>query len=238
MAGHSKWANIKHRKGAQDASRAKEFQKLAKEIYVAAKTGDPSPDMNPLLRLAITKAKAANMPNEKINNALAKATGKNNTENYDNLIYEGYGPAGVAMMVDCLTDNKNRTASMVRAAFTKYGGNLGTDGSVSYLFVRRGLMVLETNFSEDKIIESAIEAGAIDVNYDQDVTEIITTDKDFMTVKDNLEKAGINQYLVAEITYIPNTYLDLKPEDISKAMSLIEALEDIEDVNNVYYNIK
>lgn len=238
MAGHSKWANIKHRKGAQDASRAKEFQKLAKEIYVAAKTGDPSPDMNPLLRLAITKAKAANMPNDKINNAVAKATGKNNGENYEPLIYEGYGPSGVAIMVDCLTDNKNRTASAVRAAFNKYGGNLGTDGSVSYMFERKGLLVLETNLTEDEIIELAINAGADDVVYDQEQVEITTTDKDFMAVKDNLEQASINQFLVAEITYIPNNYVDLDPENTDKVMKLIDALEDLDDVNNVYYNTK
>lgn len=238
MAGHSKWANIKHRKGAQDASRAKEFQKLAKEIYVAAKTGDPSPDMNPLLRLAITKAKAANMPNDKINNALVKAAGKNDTENYEPLVYEGYGPSGVAIMVDCLTDNKNRTASAVRAAFNKYGGNLGTDGSVAYMFERKGLIILETILSEDEIIELAINAGADDVTYNEDQVEIITTDKDFMAVKDNLEQAGIEQFLVAEITYIPNIHVELDQDNNDKVMKLIDALEDLEDVNNVYYNIK
>lgn len=237
MAGHSKWANIKHRKGAQDATRAKEFQKLAKEIYVAAKGGDPNPDMNPLLRLAINKAKAANMPNDKINNAVNKATGKNATEDYEQIIYEGYGPSGIAIMVDCLTDNRNRTASAVRSTFTKCGGNLGTDGSVSYLFKRVGLIIIETSLSEDEILEIALEAGAADVKYYADRVEIITEDKDLTTVQAQLEQNNIKEFLVAEVTYLPDNYLSLNEEETAKIEKLLEMLEDLDDVNNVYHNL-
>jgi len=237
MAGHSKWANIKHRKGAQDATRAKEFQKLAKEIYVAAKGGDPNPDMNPLLRLAINKAKAANMPNDKINNAVNKATGKNATEDYEQIIYEGYGPSGIAIMVDCLTDNRNRTASAVRSTFTKCGGNLGTDGSVSYLFKRVGLIIIETSLSEDDILEIALESGAIDVKYYDDRVEIITEDKDLTTVQAQLEQNNIKEFLVAEVTYLPDNYLSLNKEETTKIEKLLEMLEDLDDVNNVYHNL-
>lgn len=237
MAGHSKWANIKHRKGAQDASRAKEFQKLAKEIYVAAKSGDPNPDMNPLLRLSINKAKAANMPNDKINNAINKAKGIGTAEDYEAIRYEGYGPAGVAIMVDCLTDNRNRTAAAVRSTFTKYGGNLGTDGSVSYMFKRVGLIIIETELSEDELLEIALDAGASDVKYYPDRAEIITEDKDLVDVQLNLENHNIKDFLVAEVTYLPDNYVTLNEEDTLKFEKLIMMLEDLDDVNNVYHNL-
>lgn len=238
MAGHSKWANIKHRKGAQDASRAKEFQKLAKEIYVAAKSGDKAPENNSLLRLVITKARAANMPNDKINNAIAKAAGSNNSESYEQIIYEGYGPGGVAVMVDCLTDNRNRTASAVRSTFNKYGGNLGTDGSVNYLFKRVGLLIVESNLPEDELLDKALTAGASDFKYYEDRVEIITEDKEFIKVKENLEQDGLTEFLVAEITYLPTSFQSLPQSDLERFDKLITVLEELDDVNNVYHNLE
>ena len=237
MAGHSKWSNIKHRKGRQDEARGKIFAKLAKEIYVAAKTGDPNPDMNPLLRLAITKAKAANMPNDKINNAVNKAANKNSGEDYEEIRYEGYGPFGIAIMVDCLTDNRNRTAASVRTNFKKNAGNLGTSGSVSYMFERKGVLVIETDLLEDEILELALTAGAEDIEFTKDSVTIFTTDKDFISVKEKLETAGIKEFLVAEVTYVPNNTMKLSDEDSRKVIKLIEELEDNEDVNNVYHNL-
>ena len=235
MAGHSKWSNIKHRKGRQDEVRSKTFQKLAKELHIAAKTGDPDPDTNPLLRLVITKAKAANMPNDKINHAINKAKNNNNDQNYVGVRYEGYGPGGVAIMLDCLTDNKNRTASQVRAAFNKYNGNLGTDGSVSYLFKRVGVLTLPLNFEEDKIIEQALTAGAIDITKTHDYYQIVTNDKDLLQVKQELEQNNIKDFKTAEITYLAINHININNEQINE---LISALTDIDDVNNVYHNLK
>ena len=169
MSGHSKWSTIKRKKGAIDAERSKIFQKLAKELYVAAKSGDPDPINNAQLRMVIEKAKASNMPKSNIESAIAKAMNKNNSENYEEVRYEGYGPAGIAIMVDCLTDNKNRTASFVRSTFTKKNGNLGTDGSVSYMFKRKGLIVLENVYEEDKFLEEVLNLPVLDVLYEDDI---------------------------------------------------------------------
>ena len=235
MSGHSKWSTIKRKKGAIDAERSKIFQKLAKELYVAAKSGDPDPINNAQLRMVIEKAKASNMPKSNIESAIAKAMNKNNSENYEEVRYEGYGPAGIAIMVDCLTDNKNRTASFVRSTFTKKNGNLGTDGSVSYMFKRKGLIVLENVYEENKFLEDALNLPVLDVLYDDDII-IYTKPEDFIMVKEELEKNGYDKFITSEVTFIPDNYIKLNEEEEEKALSLIETLEDIDDVQNVYHN--
>lgn len=235
MSGHSKWSTIKRKKGAIDAERSKIFQKLAKELYVAAKSGDPDPINNAQLRMVIEKAKASNMPKSNIESAIAKAMNKNNSENYEEVRYEGYGPAGIAIMVDCLTDNKNRTASFVRSTFTKKNGNLGTDGSVSYMFKRKGLIVLENVYEENKFLEDALNLPVLDVLYDDDII-IYTKPEDFIMVKEELEKNGYDKFITSEVTFIPDNYIKLNEEE--KVLSLIESLEEIEDVQNVYHNLE
>ena len=237
MSGHSKWSTIKRKKGAIDAERSKIFQKLAKELYVAAKSGDPDPINNAQLRMVIEKAKAGNMPKSNIESAIAKAMNKNNSENYEEVRYEGYGPAGIAIMVDCLTDNKNRTASFVRSTFTKKNGNLGTDGSVSYMFKRKGLIVLENVYEENKFLEDALNLPVLDVLYDDDII-IYTKPEDFIMVKEELEKNGYDKFITSEVTYIPDNYIKLNEEEEEKVLSLIESLEEIEDVQNVYHNLE
>ena len=237
MSGHSKWSTIKRKKGAIDAERSKIFQKLAKELYVAAKSGDPDPTNNAQLRMVIEKAKASNMPKSNIESAIAKAMNKNNSENYEEVRYEGYGPAGIAIMVDCLTDNKNRTASFVRSTFTKKNGNLGTDGSVSYMFKRKGLIVLENVYEEDKFLEDVLNLPVLDVLYDDDII-IYTKPEDFIMVKEELEKNGYDKFITSEVTFIPDNYIKLNEEEEEKVLSLIESLEDIEDVQNVYHNLE
>ena len=237
MSGHSKWSTIKRKKGAIDAERSKIFQKLAKELYVAAKSGDPDPINNAQLRMVIEKAKASNMPKSNIESAIAKAMNKNNSENYEEVRYEGYGPAGIAIMVDCLTDNKNRTASFVRSTFTKKNGNLGTDGSVSYMFKRKGLIVLENVYEENKFLEDALNLPVLDVLYDDDII-IYTKPEDFITVKEKLEKIGYDKFITSEVTFIPDNYIKLNDEEEEKVLSLIETLEDIDDVQNVYHNLE
>ena len=237
MSGHSKWSTIKRKKGAIDAERSKIFQKLAKELYVAAKSGDPDPTNNAQLRMVIEKAKASNMPKSNIESAIAKAMNKNNSENYEEVRYEGYGPAGIAIMVDCLTDNKNRTASFVRSTFTKKNGNLGTDGSVSYMFKRKGLIVLENVYEENKFLEDALNLPVLDVLYDDDII-IYTKPEDFIMVKEELEKNGYDKFITSEVTFIPDNYIKLNEEEEEKALSLIETLEDIDDVQNVYHNLE
>lgn len=237
MSGHSKWSTIKRKKGAIDAERSKIFQKLAKELYVAAKSGDPDPINNAQLRMVIEKAKASNMPKSNIESAIAKAMNKNNSENYEEVRYEGYGPAGIAIMVDCLTDNKNRTASFVRSTFTKKNGNLGTDGSVSYMFKRKGLIVLENVYEEDKFLEDVLNLPVLDVLYDDDII-IYTKPEDFIMVKEELEKNGYDKFITSEVTFIPDNYIKLNEEEEEKVLSLIESLEDIEDVQNVYHNLE
>ena len=238
MSGHSKWSNIKRRKGAVDAERSKIFQKLAKEIYVAAKMGDKDPANNANLRMVIEKAKAENMPKSNIQNAIDKASNKANEENYESVRYEGYGPSGVAIMIDCLTDNRNRTAGFVRSTLTKRGGNLGTDGSVSYMFERKGLIILNKVYDEDKLMEDVLNLDVIDFLSEEETYEIYTTVENFITVKDELEKLGYTDFLLSEVTNVANNYVSLDDEAKEKVLSLVESLEDIDDVQNVYHNME
>lgn len=239
MAGHSKWKNIQRRKNAQDTKRGKVFQKLAKELYVAAKSGGGDPDTNPALRLVVDKAKAANMPNDNIKRAIDKASGSQNAEHYEEIIYEGYGPGGAAVMVMCLTDNKNRTASNVRHAFTKNGGNLGETGCVSYLFDRKGYLAIARNefdeIDEEELLLQAIEAGAEDMETNDEAFEIYTEPEKFMTVKEKLEETGF-EFMTAEITMVPQTDASLTEEQEEKLENLIDMLEDDDDVQEVYHN--
>lgn len=238
MSGHSKWATIHRKKGLLDQARGKVFQKLAKEIMVAAKGGSPDPSQNAALRLAVDKAKAQNMPKDNIQKAIEKATGGADGANYENVRYEGYGHGGVAFMVDCLTDNRNRTASQVRAAFTKAGGNLGTDGSVSYMFERRGSIVIPGEYDEDTMMMTSLDAGALDFEKIEDTYSITTDANSFTAVKDALEEAGVKEFLECELTYIPNMEVELDEEGQEKVMKLVDALEDLDDVQDVYYNLK
>ena len=238
MSGHSKWATIHRKKGLLDAARGKVFQKLAKEIMVAAKGGSPDPNQNAQLRMAVDKAKAQNMPKDNIQKAIEKATGGSDGANYENVRYEGYGHGGVAFMVDCLTDNRNRTASQVRAAFTKAGGNLGTDGSVSYLFERRGSIVIPGEYDEDMMMMAALDAGALDFEKIEDTYVISTDASSFTAVKDAIEGAGAKEFLECELTYVPNMEVTLDNEGEEKVMRLVDALEDLDDVQDVYYNLK
>ena len=236
MSGHSKWSTIKRKKGAIDAARSKVFQKLAKELYVAAKSGDPDPANNASLRMVVEKAKAENMPKANIESAIAKAASKGASENYEAIRYEGYGPSGIAIIIDCLTDNKNRTAGFVRSTLTKRGGNLGTAGSVSYMFKRKGLIVLENVYNEDKIMEDVLDMDVLDIEIDDDITIYTEADK-FLEVKDGLDKLGYDKYIVSGVTFVPDNYIELDEEATEKVMSLIEALEDIDDVQAVYHNL-
>ena len=238
MSGHSKWATIHRKKGLIDAARGKVFQKLAKEIMVAAKGGSPDPSQNAALRLAVDKAKAQNMPKDNIQKAIEKATGLSDGANYENVRYEGYGHGGVAIMVDCLTDNRNRTASQVRSTFTKYGGNLGTDGSVSYIFERRGSIIIPGEYDEDEMMMASLDAGALDFEK-QDNNYLITTDQNsFTSVRDALENVGVKEFLECELTYVPNMEISQDEEGQEKIIKLIDALEDLDDVQDVYYNLK
>lgn len=238
MSGHSKWATIKRKKGLIDAERSKIFQKLAKEIYVAAKGGDKNPDNNPSLRMIIDKAKAENMPKDKIQAAIDKAHNMNDSTNYESVRYEGYGPNGVAVMVDCLTDNRNRTASMVRAAFTKRGGNLGTDGSVSYMFEKKGIIVLPKTYDEDEVMMIALNNDAIDFITEEDSYVIYTTFENFINMNKALEEAGIEEKIMNEVRFIPSMTVALDDEKKEKIYKLIDALEEIEDVQDVYHNLE
>lgn len=237
MSGHSKWSTIKRKKGAIDAERSKVFQKLSKELYVAAKSGDKDPMNNSSLRMVIEKAKAENMPKSNIESAITKASQKGNEENFDFIRYEGYGPGGMAIMIDCLTDNKNRTASYVRSSLTKRGGNLGTDGSVSYIFERKGIIILDKSYDEDKLMEDILELDILDFISNDDNYEIYTIPNNFLNIKDTLVKLGYNNFIMSEVTFIPNIYIDLDAETTEKAIALIEILEDIDDVQNVYHNL-
>ena len=238
MSGHSKWATIHRKKGLLDAARGKMFQKLTKEIMVAAKGGSPDPNQNAALRLAVDKAKAQNMPKDNIQKAIDKAVGSADAANYENLRYEGYGHGGVAFMVDCLTDNRNRTASAVRSAFTKAGGNLGTDGSVSYMFERRGSIVIPSDYDEEEMMMVALDAGALDFEKIEDSYVITTDQSSFTAVRDALEEAGVKEFLECELTYVPNMEVELDEEGQEKVMKLVDALEDLDDVQDVYYNLK
>ncbi len=236
MAGHSKFANIKHRKAAQDAKRGKIFTKLIREIVVATKMGGPDPDNNPRLRDAVSKALGANMKRDTVEKAIKRGAGAGDTENYNEVRYEGYGVAGVAVMVDCLTDNINRTVSEVRHAFSKCGGNLGTDGSVAYLFTKAGTLTYPAGSDEDAIMEAALEAGAEDVVTNDDGSiEVTTTPEAFTSVKEAMFAAGFETDM-ADITMNPSTSVELELEDAQKIMRLIDMLEDLDDVQNVYTN--
>ena len=238
MAGHSKWANIQHRKGRQDAKRGKVFTKLIKEITVAAKMGGGDPAMNPRLRLAVDKAKAESMPKDNIENAVKRGTGQLDGVNYEEIRYEGYGIGGVAVMVDCLTDNKTRTVADVRHAFSKHGGNMGTDGCVVFQFKHCGQIILEPGANEDAVMEAALEAGAEDVVTNDDGSiEVVTSPdaREFETVKKALEKAGLKPAL-AEITMKPESETELTGDDAVKMQKILEALEVLDDVQEVYTN--
>jgi YebC/PmpR family DNA-binding regulatory protein len=236
MAGHSKWANIKHRKAGQDAKRGKIFTKMLREITVAVKTSGSDPASNPSLRTAIDKALGANMRRDTIDNAIKKASGALEGVNYESIRYEGYGPGGTAVIVDCLTDNRNRTVGEVRYAFSKAGGNLGTDGSVAYLFKKQGILSYAPLVDEDALMEAALEAGAEDVNtYDDGAVDVITTPEDYLTVKDALVAAGFEPDN-AEVTMQASIMAELNVDDAEKMLRLIDRLEDLDDVQNVYSN--
>jgi YebC/PmpR family DNA-binding regulatory protein len=236
MAGHSKWANIQHRKGAQDKKRGKLFTKLIREITVAARAGGGDPDANPRLRLAIDKAKAQSMPKDNIERAVKRGSGQLDGDDYEEILYEGYGPGGVAVMVDCLTDNRNRTVADVRHAFTKFGGNLGADGSVAYLFNKVGLISYPSGVEEDTIMEAAIEAGAEDVIANDDGSvDVLTDPVDFEQVKTGLDAGGVASE-VAEVTMRASVAATLGEKEASSMMKLLEMLEDLDDVQQVYSN--
>lgn len=234
MAGHSKWANIQHRKGRQDARRGKIFTKLIKEVTVAARMGGGDVNFNPRLRMAIAQAKEENMPAENIDRAIKRGTGELEGVSYEEVRYEGYGVGGAAVMVDCLTDNRNRAVADVRHAFTKYGGNLGTDGSVAFMFKHCGSLVFAPGTSEEQVMEAALDAGAEDVVSDEDGSiEVITAPNDFAAVKEALEKAGLKA-MHAEVTMKPLNETELGGEDAIKMQKLLDALEDLDDVQEVY----
>ena len=236
MAGHSKWANIKHRKAAQDAKRGKLFTKLIRELVVAAKMGGGEQESNPRLRDAVSKALGANMTRDTIDRAIKRGSGDTDGENYEEIRYEGYGTNGVAVMVDCLTDNRNRTVAEVRHAFTKAGGNLGTDGSVAYLFSKIGLMSYSNECDEDTMMEAALEAGAEDiVTHDDGSIEVVTAAEEFTSVKEAMIAAG-HPPEMGEITMQPSMTVSLELDDAEKILRLVDNLEDLDDVQNVYSN--
>ena len=237
MSGHSKWATIHRKKGLIDAERGKVFQKLAKEIYVAARGTNGDIEMNPSLRAVVEKARSNNMPKDNIEKAIKKAVDKASGEDYEMIRYEGYAPHGIAIMIDCLTDNHNRSAMLVRSTLTKRGGNLGTDGSVSYMFARKGVIVLEKNLDFDKVMDIAINNDAMDVIDEEDVYTIYTDPKDFIKVKEAFEQEGITEFLTSEVTFVADNLIELSEEQQEKVMNLVTALEDIDDVQNVYHNM-
>jgi YebC/PmpR family DNA-binding regulatory protein len=236
MAGHSKWANIRFRKGAQDAKRGKIFTKLIREITIAARAGGGDLTSNPRLRLAIDKAKAQSMPKDNIDRAVKRGSGALDGDNYDEVRYEGYGPNGIAVMVDCLTDNRNRTVAEVRHAFSKFGGNLGADGSVGYLFAQAGSLNFGPGTDEDRIMEAAIDAGAIDVVTAGDGSiEVVTEPEDFEQVRDALRAAKLEPEH-AEVTMRPETRAPVDAESAETLIKLIDMLDDLDDVQQVYTN--
>jgi len=236
MAGHSKWANIQHRKNAQDAKRGKLFTRLIREITVAARMGEPDPAANPRLRLAVDKALAGNMTKDAIERAIKRGSGAQDGDNYEEVRYEGYGPGGVAVMVDCVTDNRNRTVAEVRHAFTKAGGNLGTDGSVAYQFTKSGILSYPPASDEDRIIEAALEAGAEDVLTNEDGSVDVLTEPDqFVDIREAMVSAGLEPEQ-AEVTMRAANSTPLELDDAEKMVRLLERLEDLDDVQDVYSN--
>jgi YebC/PmpR family DNA-binding regulatory protein len=236
MAGHSKWANIKRRKAAVDAKRSKVWTKVIKEIQVAARIGGGDPDGNPRLRLAMDKARAANVPKDSIKRAIDKATGAAGGDDWEEIVYEGYGPGGVAFVVECMTDNRNRTVSEIRHVFDRHGGQLGTSGSVSWMFNKRGLInILKEAATEEKLMEVALEAGAEDIRDDDEVWTIDADPGAFLTVKDAVEAAGID-IAHSEIDNVPENRIELDAGKAESTFKLIHSLEDLDDVQNVYAN--
>lgn len=236
MAGHSKWANIRHRKAASDSKRSKLWGKLIRAVTVAAKLGDPDPNYNPRLRTAVDEAKAANCPNDTIDRAIKKGAGLTGAgEDWVELTYEGYGPSGVALMIECLTDNRNRTASEVRSTFTKRGGNLGTDGSTSYLFQRRGMLLFEASISEERLMEVGLEAGAENIEQTDDGWEVTCAPTELHKVKDAFVASGLEPKQF-QLVMIPSTTVVLEEEPARKLLRLIDAIEDLDDVQKVHGN--
>ena len=238
MSGHSKWSTIKRKKGANDAQRAKIFTKIAREIIVAVKAGGPDPDNNSSLKDAIAKARSNNMPNDNINRTIKKAAGSTEGDNYESITYEGYGPNGVALIVDTLTDNRNRTAADVRHAFDKYGGNMGQSGCVSYMFDRKGVIIItdeDSEIDEEEITMDALEAGAEDIEIEDGVIEITTAPNDLGAVRDALD--GKYTLASAEVSMVPQTMTELTDEaQIAQMQKMLDMLEDNDDVQNVYHN--
>lgn len=238
MAGHSKWSNIKRKKGKEDAKRAKEFTKLGREIAVAVRQGGSDPEFNPALIQAIDKAKAANMPKDNIDRAISRGSGEMSGKNFEEVIYEGYGPGGVAIMVQTLTDNRNRTAPEIRHEFDRAKGNLGQDGSVSYMFKRKGLIGIERTdeIDSDELMLEAIDFGAEDFLEEDEGFEIYTSVKDFNTVKNRLEEVGY-EFAICELSYIPDNFISLTDEEDRENMEkLIDSLEDLDDTQEIYHN--
>lgn len=238
MSGHSKWHNIQAKKGKADAARGKIFTKLGRELLVAVKEGGPDPAGNSKLKDVISKCKAANMPNDTINNAIKKASGEGNAANYEEIVYEGYGPNGVALIVEASTDNKNRTAAEVRHVFDKAGGNLGTTGCVAYMFNKKGVIIIEKencSLDEESLMMLALDAGAEDFDSGEEVYEITTAPSDFSAVSDKLSQEGLT-FLEASVQMVPETTISLDEHGAEKMERLIEKLEELDDVMNVYHN--
>lgn len=236
MAGHSKWANIKHKKGREDAKRGKIFTKLIKEITVAARMGGGDPSANPRLRTAIAAAKSENMPKDNLERAIKKGTGELEGVDYEEIVYEGYGPGGAAVIVESLTDNKNRAIADIRHIFTKAGGNIGSNGCVSWMFDKKGIIVVnKEDVEEDMIMETAIEAGAEDVKDEEGCFEVITEPEDFDVVKEAIDNASI-KYVVAEVALLPQNTTRVEGKDAEKMLKMMDALDDCDDVQNVHTN--
>ena len=238
MSGHSKWHNIQAKKGKADAARGKIFTKLGRELLMAVKQGGPEPSANSKLRDVIAKCKANNMPNDTINSAIKRAAGAGNSENYEEITYEGYGPNGVAVIVNCSTDNKNRTAADVRHVFDKFGGNLGTAGCVSYMFERKGVIIIEkssTNLSEDDLMMLALDNGADNMETDEEIYEITSNPTDFSALREALENNGLI-FAEAEVQMVPSTYVNLDENGVRRMELLLEKLDELDDVIEVFHN--
>jgi YebC/PmpR family DNA-binding regulatory protein len=237
MSGHSKWANIKHKKGAADAKRGKVFGKLIKEITIAARMGGSDPDGNPRLRSAIASAKSENMPKDNVERAIKKGAGEIDGEIYEEILYEGYGPGGVAVLVECMTDNRNRTVADIRSSFSKSGGNLGESGCVAWMFDKKGSILIEKDkIEEEKLMDLALEAGAEDVVDEDDIFQVLTEPDDFNTIRESLEGDGL-EFIEAKISMVPKNVVDVAEEKVARRlMVLLDTLEDCDDVQNVHAN--
>ncbi len=237
MSGHSKWATIKRQKGKTDAARGKVFTKIGREIAVAVKFGGPDPSTNSKLRDVIAKAKSNNMPGDNITRSIKKASGELGAINYENITYEGYGPGGTAVIVETLTDNKNRTASDIRHIFDRSGGSMGTNGCVSYLFSNKGVIIIEKkkDMDDDEVMMAALDAGAEDFNIEEGSYEVLTDPNEFSSVRENLEKAGY-EFISAEVSMIPSNYISLDEDNIKKVLRMLDSFDENDDVQNVYHN--